>query len=104
MELEWHFHTIIANVVNRRNEDSTQEKLIQLIKSGQVVRVGATTDPGRRFGEYKPDYPGHTITFAKTSNMKMAENKLLDACPCEGNTQRVSNAREERGYVYAICK
>ena len=39
---------------------------------------------------------------ASTQNMELAENKLLEACPCYGNRQRRSNASATQGYVYII--
>ena len=47
---------------------------------------------------------------ASTQNMELAENKLLEACPCYRNRQRRSNtsatdndnASPTQGYVYII--
>ena len=39
---------------------------------------------------------------ASTENIELAENKLLEACPCYGNRQRHSNTSPDPGYVYII--
>ena len=73
------------------------------------MRVGATDNPNRRAGEYSQEYSEtSTMYYAETSNMKSAENRLLDICGkrgvCRRNVQMSSNvpASASRGYVYAI--
>ena len=85
-------------------EDETQEYLKEMIERGQIIRVGATTDPERRRKEYQREGYRGTMICAKTQNMKKAENKLLEACrTCTANIQRSSNVVAEKpGYVYGI--
>ena len=71
------------------------------------LRVGATVDPHRRAGEYKKDYSEtDTMFYAKTKNMNLAENQLLEKCNerkgCSLNDHKRSNAPASEGYVYAI--
>ena len=75
------------------------------------MRVGATDNPNRRAGEYSQEYSEtSTMYYAKTSNMKSAEDRLLHMCDKEGkcrdNVQMSSNvpASASRGYVYAISR
>ena len=88
-----------------RRQDATQEVLKQHIRSGRVVRVGATIDPDRRLGEYQREGYSGTMIFAETQNMKRAENGLLEECKtCGLNIQRAANVGEKPGYVYVIVK
>ena len=95
---------VIANVVIRR-QDGTQEVLKQHIRSGGVVRVGATIDPDRRLGQYQREGYSGTMIFAETQSIKRAENGLHEECrTCARNIQRASNVKEEPGYVYVIVQ
>lgn len=81
--------------------------MIQHIKKGDVVRVGATTDPKSRIGSYKSQGYIGTVAVAKTTNMKAAENRLLEACGSSKksgklNVQKTSNVPAEKGSVYVI--
>ena len=73
----------------------------------RVRRVGATVNKEgalqSRIYYYK--YKGYTGTLylAKTTNMKVAENRLLNYCKkCDLNIQKRSNAQPKPGYVYVI--
>jgi hypothetical protein len=84
-------------------KDESQEYLIEKIKQGKIDRVGATVDPDRRLGEYRREGYRGTMVFAKTENMKKAENRILEACKsCTRNVHSASNATENAGYVYGI--
>ena len=92
-----------------RLQEVTVTELEGMVRAGQVapLRVGVTNDPRRRAGEYKTEYSENaTMYYAKTSNKRTAENRLLDKCAGRGgccfNVHRRSNAPEEKGYVYAI--
>ena len=71
------------------------------------LRVGSTNNPHRRAGEYRQDYNENaTMYYAKTSNMRTGENRLLAKCAerrgCCFNVHRRSNQRKRKGYIYAI--
>ena len=92
-----------------RLEDVSVTELEGKVSAGPVapLRVGATNDPHRRAGEYKTEYSENaTMYYAKTSNMRTAENKLLAKCAergaCSFNVQQQSNALAAQGYIYAI--
>lgn len=77
----------------------TQGVLFSYAAGGQYA--GVTKDPGRRHQEHEKKHNG-IMYYAPTQNMKKAEEKLLEVCPCYKNQQRHSNVREEAGYVYLI--
>ena len=92
-----------------RLEDVSVTELEGMVREGPVapLRVGATNNPRRRAGEYKTEYNENaTMYYAKTSNMRTAENRLLGKCAGRGgccfNVHRRSNHRKRRGYIYAI--
>ena len=78
----------------------TQEVLFSYAPRGQYA--GITIDPERRRGEHEREGYNGIMYCASTQNMELAENKLLEACPCYGNRQRRSNASATQGYVYII--
>ena len=80
----------------------TQKELSKLASKGDYT--GTTIDPARRHKEHQRDGHKGVMYFAKTQNMKKAENRLLKKCLCPGNTQRTSNAPSRPGYVYLIKK
>ena len=80
----------------------TQKELSKLASKGDYT--GRTIDPARRHKEHQRDGLDGTMYFAKTENMKKAENRLLEKCPCPDNTQRTSNAPSSPGYVYVYKK
>ena len=78
----------------------TQEVLFSYAPRGQYA--GITIDPERRRGEHEREGYNGIMYCASTQNMELAENKLLEACPCYGNRQRRSNTSPDPGYVYII--
>ena len=78
----------------------TQEVLFSYAPRGQYA--GITDKPERRRGEHERKGYNGIMYCASTQNMELAENKLLEACPCYGNRQRHSNASATQGYVYII--
>ena len=78
----------------------TQEELYTF--AHEVLYVGATIDPERRRGEHERERYNGKMYCAPTQNMELAENKLLEVCPCYANRQRRSNASPAPGYVYII--
>ena len=70
-----------------------------------AIRAGSTNDIERRRGEYYGGGYRGTMYYAKTKNMKKAEDRLLkDACEefLRHNRQCRSNNTEDEGYVYLI--
>ena len=78
----------------------TEEEVFGFVLQGQYA--GITKDPERRCGEHEREGYNGIMYCASTKNEKLAENKLLEACPCYGNIQRHSNAGPNPGYVYII--
>ena len=78
----------------------TQEKLFSYADRGQYA--GITKDPDRRCDEHEREGYNGVMYYAKTRNMKIAEEKLLEQCPCYRNRQRRSNAPAEEGFIYII--
>ena len=80
--------------------DVTQKKLFSVAHRGQYV--GITIDPKRRRGQHERNGYNRIMYCARTQNMELAENKLLEACPGDENIQLYSNASPDPGYVYII--
>ena len=70
--------------------------------AARVLYVGSTTDPKRRRGEHEREGYYGIMYYAKTENMQLAEDKLLEFYPDSENIQDYSNAQSEPGYVYVI--
>ena len=84
-------------------------ELQEMVRNRPVapLRVGATNYPDRRAGEYGKEYSEQaTMYYAKTENMKTAENQLLAICVersgCCFNVHQQSNAEAAPGYIYAL--
>lgn len=78
------------------------------MQSSTNYRVGSTVDPERRRKEYvREGYTGE-MQYAKTTDMRRAEDRLLSTCKgnnsCPANVQRQSNQKHKEGYVYTIKK
>ena len=69
-------------------------------KPGSVY-VGSTVNPQQRAQQHTSSGFSGQMYFAKTSNMKQAENKLLGNGP-RHNSHTSSNAAASPGYVYVI--
>ena len=63
--------------------------------------VGATSNPQANYYRHSQKYSG-TISYARTQNMRKAENRLLRSATSSNNKQRRSNAPSAPGYVYSI--
>ena len=83
-------------------------QLEKIIVTESVIRVGATKRPiQERAQEYERDGFSGIMFYADTTNMKYAENRLLELAKRHENTARhnehhYSNVGEENGYVYVI--
>ncbi len=71
---------IIYFILFFRIKQVTQKRISGYIKKDKVTRVGATIDPPRRAAEYRRDGLKGQMNFAKTKDMKKAEQRLLDQC------------------------
>ena len=83
-------------------EERTQTELQIIIERNGSIRVGATKRIEDRRGEYQRDGYTGKMYYARTENMKLAENKLLRKRKPPDNKQSESNTTEEGGYVYVI--
>jgi hypothetical protein len=79
----------------------TQKEIEKDAKKNGSIRVGVTDDPKRRAREYEQEGYQGTMEIARTSNMRKAENRLLDR-NYRHNQQKESNAPEKEGYIYLI--
>jgi len=86
----------------------TQEELHKIVGEKGCIYVGATVDPVEKRANEHQSTNGYSgiMYWARTQNMKKAEDKLFDTADETGggrhNIQRASNAQEGPGYVYAI--
>ena len=86
----------------------TQQKIFDMIldrdgrKVAGFIRAGSTEDPHRRKKEYEDQGYGGDMFYAKTENMRDAENRLLKARDFRHNAQGKSNANDGPGYIYVI--
>lgn len=88
---------------NIRNLYEVSQKELKDIAEGYgVIRAGATNDIKRRIGQYERDGYSGEVYFAKTTNMKYAENSLLHNYYFRHNVHQSSNVSDEPGYVYVI--
>ncbi len=83
-------------------QEVTQAQLHRKKILPNAPRVGSTKDPQRRAGKYGQEGYTGTMFYARTKNMKQAENRLLQDCTCAANAQKKSNAKPGPGYVYVI--
>ena len=90
-------------------QEVMETELARMVRENPVApsRVGATKEPHRRAVEYSCIYSEDaTMYYARTMNMKGAENVLLALCSarggCRDNIQQSSNMPETEGYAYAI--
>jgi len=83
-------------------ENCTQEMLFEIGNDKFAIRVGATDDRESRCVQYRDEGYVGTMYTAYTTNMKKAENKLLETCPGLHNIHASSNVPEGPGYVYII--
>lgn len=78
----------------------SQSDLAKIANQRGAIRAGSTIDPVRRAGEYgREGYRGEMYA-ARTTNMKKAEDRLLEGSNIRHNKQGRSNAQEESGHVY----
>ncbi len=79
------------------------EELQQIARKDNAFRCGSTNDPNRRKNEYssREGFTG-TMYSARVSNMKQAEDVLLEIKDWPKNKQTKSNIRPKEGYVYVI--
>ena len=82
-------------------------ELEAIVSLGTPLYVGVTDDPIRREQQHRRKFSATcTMYYAPTSNMQYAENRLLQICKergvCRINIQRISNAPQADGCVYAI--
>lgn len=77
----------------------SQSQLKYILSNDKKYYVGISRCVPCRNKEHRDTDQLTIIYFARTENMKLAENKLLELNP-EYNAKRRSNAQEEPGCVY----
>lgn len=86
----------------------SQKDLLNILKDykNDIIRVGAAINPRNRSKQYERDGYSGKMFYAKTTNMKKAENTLLSNCDvndaCELNSHKKSNVVNKKGTVYII--
>ena len=79
---------------------STQEELQGIAAQPGSIYVGSTEDVERRKGQHERDGFSGKLYYARTANMKKAEDKLLkDLYRGKHNSHKRSNAEETDGCV-----
>ena len=87
--------------VSVRTTTSSKSLNNHATKNGSV-RVGSTTNPTGRASQYaSAGYKGKMIVYP-TTNMKSAENKLLNKGTHIHNVHSSSNASRKAGFVYVL--
>ena len=79
----------------------SHEKLFDLAKKHHNVRVGSTIDVEQRAEQYEEDGYSGDMYYAKTDNIRRAEDKLL-RFHGRHNVHKRSGVKERRGYIYVI--
>lgn len=80
-------------------EKITQKELAEKLSKNKKLYVGVTTCPPCREKSRQYTDQRKIKYVAETTNMRLAENKLLKQNP-KNNIQKQSNAQEKRGWVY----
>ena len=87
---------------NIRKQKVPKKTLFKLAKKPRTIRVGATKNIRDRINQYKNDRYSGKFYYAKTTNMRYDENKLLSQCSYVHNVHKKSNISNKKGNVYAI--
>ena len=87
---------------NIRIQKVSQKALFKVTRRRRIIRAGATKNIRERINKYKNERYSGTVYFAKTTNMKKTENKLLGQRLYAHNVHRKSNSSNKKGFVYAI--
>lgn len=87
---------------NIRKQKVSQKALKKLAKKPGTIRVGATKNIGERVNQYKNDGYRGKFYYATTTNMRCAENKLLNQGSYLHNFHRKSNCSNKKGFIYGI--
>ncbi|CAF0986045.1 unnamed protein product [Brachionus calyciflorus] len=84
-----------------KKEFVTQRDLNEMAQEKNSIRVGSTVDPQQRAYQYQAEGYAGTMFVAKTANMLLAEDKLLEH-QTRHNVHMRSNAPNDEGFVYVI--
>ncbi|CAF0744275.1 unnamed protein product [Brachionus calyciflorus] len=79
----------------------TQKELNEIVQEKNSIRVGSTGNPQQRAQQLEAEGYAGTMYVAKTTNMQLAENKLLEYQP-RHNERLKSNAPNDEGFVFLI--
>ena len=93
----------VDNLGAQRNLWATASSMEETSGGEQPIRVGSTTrDPRTRAKEYENEGYCGTMYTAKSDNIMVAEDQLLDDYPGKYNIQLSSGVQPVPGYVYII--
>ena len=85
-----------------RNCGCTQQELHEIADVPGAIRAGSTKNPKQRLQDYRQEGYSGTMYYTRTDNMYRAETRLLQGHEFRHNMHDVSNASEERGFVYVV--
>ena len=80
----------------------TQEELGEYEQMPGAIYTGTTDDPGPRAREHERNGYSGKMYYARTSNMKLKEDKMLERGEFPHNKQEKSGQDEGEGYIYII--
>jgi hypothetical protein len=86
----------------RETIEVSQAELNEIAQEVGSIRVGATEhNPNKRANQYEDEGYSGVMYYSKTTNMQLAENKLLEH-NTRHNKHKRSNIGDGPGYVYVI--
>jgi hypothetical protein len=80
----------------------TQKELHDIAGEWGSIRGGGTQSPEERARGYERQGYSGTMFVAPTTNLMLAEDKLLQNNDFRHNQHQQSNLGEEEGYIYVI--
>lgn len=80
----------------------TQKELKQIAEQSSSSYTGSTINVKNRTRDHERNGRDGVLYYAKTTNMRKAEDRLLKSSEWPDNRQKQSNRKEDKGYVYVI--
>lgn len=80
----------------------TQKELKQIAEQSSSSYTGSTINVKNRTRDHERNGRDGVLYYAKTTNMRKAEDRLLKSSEWPDNRQKQSNQKEDKGYVYVI--
>lgn len=80
----------------------TQKELKQIAEHPNSSYTGSTINVKSRTRDHERKGRNGELYYAKTTNMKKAEDRLLKSSEWPNNRQKQSNRKDEKGFIYVI--